>query len=109
MFGPPGLIFAFSYSIAYTCAITLDKKYHYDALQIGLVLLAFGVGEDKACLIKFGGFTKLINVHVPAGCMLGSILGGRWSDRTFARLKAENGGTSAPEVKSVCSARPKVV
>ena len=41
-----GLIFAFSYSIAYTCAIALGKKYHYNAMQIGLVLLAFGVGES---------------------------------------------------------------
>ena len=40
-----GLIFAFSYSIAYTCARTLDMEYHYNALQIGLVLLSYGVGE----------------------------------------------------------------
>jgi hypothetical protein len=26
-------------------------------------------------------------------------LGGRWSDRTLARLKAENGGVSFPEVR----------
>jgi hypothetical protein len=32
------------------------------------------------------------------GCVAGSILGGRWSDRTLARLKAANGGVSFPEV-----------
>jgi len=31
--------------------------------------------------------------------MLGSVLGGRWSDRAFARLKASNGGESNPEVR----------
>ncbi|KAJ8597216.1 MFS general substrate transporter [Rhizopogon salebrosus TDB-379] len=71
-----GLQFAFSYSIAYTCARTLAMYYNYDALKIGLVLFAFGMG-----------------------CMAGSILGGRWSDRTLARLKAANRGTSFPEMR----------
>ena len=35
--------------------------------------------------------------------MLGSILGGRWSDRTLARLKAANGGVSYPEVSEMHS------
>ncbi|CAL1713464.1 unnamed protein product [Somion occarium] len=71
-----GLLFAFSYCLAYTCSRTLSIKYGYDALQIGLVLLAFGMGS-----------------------MLGSILGGRWSDRVFTRLKAKNGGVSRPEMR----------
>jgi hypothetical protein len=33
------------------------------------------------------------------GSVAGSIFGGRWSDRTLARLKAANGGVSFPEVK----------
>lgn len=40
--------------------------------------------------------------HLPdasiPGSVTGSILGGRWSDRTLARLKAANGGISFPEV-----------
>jgi MFS family permease len=71
-----GLTFAFSFSIAYTCARTLSMYYDYDALKTGLVLLAYGIG-----------------------CMTGSILGGRWSDRTLARLKAANGGVSFPEMR----------
>lgn len=71
-----GLIFAFSFSIAYTCARTLSMYYNYDALKTGLVLLAFGIGS-----------------------VTGSILGGRWSDRTLTRLKAANGGISFPEMR----------
>lgn len=40
-----GLIFGFSYCIAYTCAITLEDQYGYDALKTGLVLLSFGCGK----------------------------------------------------------------
>lgn len=39
-----GLIFGFSYCIAYTCALTLEDKYGYNALDTGLVLLSFGIG-----------------------------------------------------------------
>ncbi|KAI6114268.1 MFS general substrate transporter [Pisolithus sp. B1] len=73
---PSGLLFAFGFSITYTCARTLSLYYNYDALKTGLVLLSFGIGS-----------------------MLGSILGGRWSDRTLARLKAANGGVSFPEMR----------
>ncbi|KAG0705320.1 vacuolar DHA amino acid exporter [Suillus ampliporus] len=71
-----GLIFAFSYSIPYTCSRTLSEYYDYDALQVGLVLLSYGTG-----------------------CICGSILGGRCSDRTLTRLKQENGGTSFAEMR----------
>jgi hypothetical protein len=40
-----GLIYAFSYCISYTSARTLGSRYGFDALKIGLVLLAYGVGE----------------------------------------------------------------
>lgn len=40
----PGPLFAFSFSITYTCARTLANKYKYDPLKTGLVLLAFGIG-----------------------------------------------------------------
>ncbi|KAJ8496947.1 hypothetical protein ONZ51_g803 [Trametes cubensis] len=71
-----GLIFAFSYSIAYTCSRTLANKYNYNALQIGLVLLAYGVGS-----------------------LFGSVLGGRYSDYVFRKLKAQNGGVSSAEMR----------
>ncbi|OJT02082.1 MFS antiporter QDR3 [Trametes pubescens] len=71
-----GLIFAFSYSISYTCSRTLANEYGYNALQIGLVLLAFGVGS-----------------------LFGSVLGGRYSDHVFRKLKARNGGTSQAEMR----------
>lgn len=77
-----GLIFAFSYSISYTCSRTLSDYYDYDALQIGLVLLSYGIGS-----------------------MCGSLFGGRWSDRTFARLKQENGGKGYAEMR-LASTRP---
>ncbi|KAG2075910.1 MFS general substrate transporter [Suillus decipiens] len=77
-----GLIFAFSYSISYTCSRTLSEYYDYDALQIGLVLLSYGIGS-----------------------MCGSLFGGRWSDRTFARLKQENGGKGYAEMR-LASTRP---
>ncbi|KAG8214817.1 major facilitator superfamily domain-containing protein [Butyriboletus roseoflavus] len=73
---PSGLLFAFSFSISYTCARTLSLYYGYDAMTTGLVSLAYGIG-----------------------LMVGSILGGRWSDRTLVRLKAANGGVSYPEMR----------
>ncbi|KAF7968295.1 hypothetical protein HWV62_31041 [Athelia sp. TMB] len=71
-----GLIFAFSFSVTYTCARTLAGKYGYHPLATGLVLLAYGVGS-----------------------ILGSVLGGRWSDRQFVRLRDASGGKSAPEMR----------
>ncbi|KAG2055451.1 MFS general substrate transporter [Suillus hirtellus] len=70
------LIASGAFSIAYTCARTLSMCYDYDALKTGLVLLVYGVGS-----------------------VAGSISGGHWSDRTLARLKAENGGVSFPEMR----------
>ncbi|KAI0373855.1 MFS general substrate transporter [Pilatotrama ljubarskyi] len=71
-----GLIFAFSYSIGYTCSRTLANEYRYNALQIGLALLAFGVGS-----------------------LCGSVGGGRYSDYVFRKLKARNGGVSQAEMR----------
>ena len=69
---------AFSYTITYTCARTLGNHYNYDALKIGLVLLSYGVG-----------------------CTLGSVLGGRWSDKVLRRLTSANGGHYFPEAVPV--------
>lgn len=41
-----GFLFAFSYCIAYTCSRTLSNFYHLNALQVGLVLLSFGLGKS---------------------------------------------------------------
>lgn len=71
-----GMLFGLSFGITYTCSRTLALYYRYDALKTGLVLLSFGIGS-----------------------ILGSILGGRWSDRTQAHRKAANGGVGYPEMR----------
>ncbi|TCD62101.1 hypothetical protein EIP91_007476 [Steccherinum ochraceum] len=71
-----GIFFALQYSIAYTCARTLSDNYHYNALRIGLVLLSFGVGN-----------------------LMGSILGGKWSDHVQQKLVAKNDGVRYPEMR----------
>ncbi|KAI0727680.1 major facilitator superfamily domain-containing protein [Fomitopsis betulina] len=71
-----GLLFAFNFSITYTASRTLANDYHYDALDTGFVLLSYGIG-----------------------CLLGSVLGGRYSDYIFRKLKAKHGGKSQPEMR----------
>lgn len=90
-----GLIYGFTYCVAYTCSRILGSKYGFDALKIGLVLLSYGVGEFCRVDCRLG-LTDLFNMST--GSMFGSILGGRWSDRVFKKIKAKNGGISQPEV-----------
>ncbi|KAJ6520630.1 major facilitator superfamily domain-containing protein [Mycena vulgaris] len=71
-----GLMFAFNFVVVYSASRTLGSAYGYNALKVGLVLLSFGLGS-----------------------LAGSIIGGRWSDMTLARLKAANGGVSYPEMR----------
>ncbi|WVW84132.1 hypothetical protein I302_106161 [Kwoniella bestiolae CBS 10118] len=72
-----GILFAAQYTIVYTASITLgDAPYNYDSLKIGLVLLAFGIGNIMA-----------------------SILGGRYSDMVLRRLKKKNGGVMVAEMR----------
>lgn len=71
-----GLVFAFNYSLSYTCARVLAIRYHYGPLQIEIILLILG-----------------------AGSIFGSIIGGRWSDHVVAKLKQRNGGEWYPEVR----------
>ncbi|KZT12154.1 MFS general substrate transporter [Laetiporus sulphureus 93-53] len=80
-----GLLFAFNYSISYTASRTLENQYGYDALQTGLVLLAYGIG-----------------------CLLGSVLGGRYSDYVLSRVKARHGGKSYPEMRLQSTLFPMV-
>ncbi|CCL99473.1 uncharacterized protein FIBRA_01491 [Fibroporia radiculosa] len=72
------LLFAFEFSLTYTASRTLANEYQYDALNIGLVLLAFG-----------------------AGALLGSIVGGRYSDHVLQKLKAQNGGKGTAEARNL--------
>ncbi|KAI0643019.1 MFS general substrate transporter [Trametes meyenii] len=81
-----GIIFAFTYSITYTCSRTLANQYGYDALRIGLILLAFGVGS-----------------------VLGSVVGGRYSDYIFRKLKTRNGGMSYPEMRLLSTMIPMLL
>ncbi|KAH9922895.1 MFS general substrate transporter [Fomitopsis serialis] len=76
LFIASAFIFAFNTTITYTASRTLANKYHYDALDIGFVLLAYGIG-----------------------CLFGSVLGGRYSDHIFTKLKAKHGGKSQPEMR----------
>ncbi|KAJ7075653.1 vacuolar DHA amino acid exporter [Mycena belliarum] len=71
-----GFMFAFNFVIVYSASRTLGSAYGFNALRIGLVLLSFGMGS-----------------------LTGSIIGGRYSDWTLARLKAANGGASYPEMR----------
>lgn len=60
-----GLTFGFQYGICYTAALTFAAApYNYGPIVVGLILLSFGVGSVG-----------------------GSVLGGRWSDRTLRRLQ----------------------
>ncbi|KIJ98779.1 hypothetical protein K443DRAFT_194133 [Laccaria amethystina LaAM-08-1] len=70
------LTYAFGFLVAYTSARSLSMRYHYGPMKIGLVTLAYGLG-----------------------CLAGSVLGGRWSDRSLSLLKAANGGKSSPEMR----------
>ncbi|EEB93563.1 hypothetical protein MPER_07757, partial [Moniliophthora perniciosa FA553] len=78
-----GLLFAFCFVVPYTVSRTLGTFYGYNAFEIGLVLVSFGIG-----------------------CMAGSILGGRWSDYQLAKLKAANDGKGYPEV---CPRNPRML
>lgn len=71
-----GLVFGFSYCLSYTCARTLTNGYGYNAFSTGFVLLCLGLGS-----------------------IAGSVMGGRWSDRVLANMKAANGGNWYPEMR----------
>lgn len=80
-----GLFCAFTTTLTYTSARLLGNQYNYDALKIGLVLVSYG-----------------------AGCMLGSTLGGRWSDQALRRLTDANDGHYLPEMR-LESTKPAMV
>ncbi|WWD17099.1 hypothetical protein CI109_101536 [Kwoniella shandongensis] len=84
-----GICFSAQYTIVYTASITLgDAPYSYNSLNIGLVILAFGIGNICA-----------------------SIIGGRYSDVVLKRQKKQNGGVGVPEMrlKSTFIAMPFII
>ena len=95
-----GLQFAFMYLITYASSRTLGTAYGYSPIKIGFVTLSFGVGK----FFLFQDF-QLADYHLShswdSGCIVGSVLGGRWSDYELARLKAANGGNNYPEVSAL--------
>ncbi|KAI0785153.1 major facilitator superfamily domain-containing protein [Abortiporus biennis] len=58
-----GFLFAFAFCINYTCSRTLSDKYGYNALQIGLVLLSYGI------VVAYGWICEK-HVHVSAVCVM---------------------------------------
>ncbi|KAK4057455.1 hypothetical protein OIO90_001524 [Microbotryomycetes sp. JL221] len=72
-----GLLFASQYCITYTAARSFaSEPYNFDSLRVGLVLLSFGMGN-----------------------LIGSVLGGRYSDHVFNSMKAHNHNVGEPEMR----------
>ncbi|KAF8182941.1 MFS general substrate transporter [Pholiota molesta] len=69
------IVGSISYCLAFTIVRTLGAPpYNYKPIRIGLVLLSLGIGS-----------------------ILGSVLGGRWSDRTRREHQEKNNGVSKSE------------
>ncbi|KAH1513892.1 hypothetical protein KXW39_000817 [Aspergillus fumigatus] len=81
-----GLNYGFTYCISYTCTLSLSDKYHLNALKIGLVLLAYGLGS-----------------------MAGSVLGGRYSDYLLARSRSLNNTAVAPSEVRLATTIPGLI
>ncbi|GMK55495.1 hypothetical protein CspeluHIS016_0205510 [Cutaneotrichosporon spelunceum] len=76
-----GLLFAVQYTTTYTASVTFARApYSYNPLIIGVVLLSFGMGN-----------------------VVGSVVGGRYSDYALRRLTARNGGVPEPEMRLKCT------
>lgn len=72
-----GLIFGSQYCMTYTASRTFAAApYNCTPIQVGLVLLAFGIGN-----------------------VVGSVGGGRYSDYVLRKMKERNGGKGEPEVR----------
>ncbi|GAA5907501.1 hypothetical protein JCM6882_003878 [Rhodosporidiobolus microsporus] len=83
-----GFLFGSQYCITFTASRTFaGAPYNYTAIEVGLVLLAFGLGN-----------------------VLGSVGGGRYSDYVLKKLRDKNGGKGEPEmrIKSTYPALPFV-
>lgn len=83
-----GLLFAGQYSLTYTGALSFAAPpYNYNSLDVGLILLCFGIGN-----------------------IVGSLLGGRMSDIMLARSKKQNNGRAIPEwrLRATLAAMPLI-
>ncbi|KAL7009568.1 hypothetical protein EMMF5_000475 [Cystobasidiomycetes sp. EMM_F5] len=70
-----GLLFGGQYSLVFTGALSFaDAPYSYSSLEVGLVLLCFGVGN-----------------------IVGSVCGGKYSDIVLAKFKSRYGGKAIAE------------
>lgn len=84
-----GILFSAQYTTTYTASLTFSRApYNYNPLIVGVVLLAFGVGN-----------------------IFGSVLGGRASDMILRRLSKKNGGVTVPEMrlKSTLAGMPVMI
>lgn len=81
--------------MVYTTARTLARFYQYTPLKIGLVTLSYGIG--LSFILAISGTS--LNYIPLLGCVVGSVLGGRWSDYEIKKVTAANGGKSDPEVR----------
>lgn len=76
------------------------EPYNYSPLKVGLALLSFGeyrlpaVGVHRSCML---GTDKSLDTG--GGNVVGSILGGKYSDIMLRRLKKKNGGVGEPEMR----------
>ncbi|PPR07470.1 hypothetical protein CVT26_013440 [Gymnopilus dilepis] len=72
-----GILFAFGFLVHFATARTLGTSFGYDPVRTGLI----------------------ISVAYGAGCVVGGVLGGRWSDRAFMMRKAAVNDQIDPELR----------
>ena len=87
------------YCITYTAVRTFTAApYLYNAFEIGLVLLFFGIGACVSARLRPAAFRRVDVCVSSAGNMGGSVLGGRWSDYVLSTLQTARGGKIISEV-----------
>ena len=85
-----------AYCITYTAVRTFTAApYLYNAFEIGLVLLFFGIGACESAVYVRRRSSALTGA---SGNMGGSVLGGRWSDYVLSTLQTARGGKIISEV-----------
>ncbi|KAK4052789.1 hypothetical protein OIV83_002076 [Microbotryomycetes sp. JL201] len=73
-----GLLFASQYCVTFTASRSFAAPpYNYDSLKVGLVLLTFGMGN-----------------------LIGSVLGGRFSDYVFNKMRGDTPGDPEMRIRS---------
>lgn len=81
--------------------IVIRAPYNYSPLKVGLFLLSFGQFSYLSVLVTMltDPLTYYQFIIPGGGNVLGSILGGRYSDYILQRLKRKNGGQGEPEMR----------